>query len=189
VRGIQSSPKLLRRLCAPAGAGFKVTGYPRSGRLWAGAPIKTQTCRFLYSRFCFLIRTNGRNTNAAGISAPPYEGGVRRSGWRRSVRVREQRSRQIRSRCAREGGSIEAGADDNQRIMTFDCFLPKKPVIMQLSADPSDFFCRAWQAASKLARSGAGENRGGARSLRQSPLRPRGVSGKGATLDHFQFPA
>ena len=40
----------------------------------------------------------------------------------------------------REGGeSEEAGADDNQRIMTSDCFLPKKPVIMQLSADPSEF--------------------------------------------------
>lgn len=29
-------------------------------------------------------------------------------------------------------------ADDNQRIMTSKSFLPKKPVIMQLSADPSD---------------------------------------------------
>jgi len=36
------------------------------------------------------------------------------------------------------GGSVEAGADDNQRIMTSDSFLPNKPVIMQLSADPSD---------------------------------------------------
>jgi hypothetical protein len=35
---------------------------------------------------------------------------------------------------------MEAGADDNQRIMTSNCFLPKKPVIMQLSADPSDSF-------------------------------------------------
>jgi hypothetical protein len=34
------------------------------------------------------------------------------------------------------GGPEEAGADDNQRIMTSDSFLPKKPVIMQLSADP-----------------------------------------------------
>jgi hypothetical protein len=33
---------------------------------------------------------------------------------------------------------MEAGADDNQRIMTSNSFLPIKPVIMQLSADPSD---------------------------------------------------
>jgi hypothetical protein len=29
---------------------------------------------FAFSRFCFLIRNNGRNTNAAGISASPIEG-------------------------------------------------------------------------------------------------------------------
>jgi hypothetical protein len=34
---------------------------------------------------------------------------------------------------------MEAGADDNQRIMTSDSFLPIKPVIMQLSADPDLF--------------------------------------------------
>jgi len=33
---------------------------------------------------------------------------------------------------------MEAWADDNQRIMTSKSFLPIKPVIMQLSADPSD---------------------------------------------------
>jgi hypothetical protein len=30
-------------------------------------------------------------------------------------------------------------ADDNQRIMTSDSILPIKPVIMQISADPSDY--------------------------------------------------
>jgi hypothetical protein len=43
---------------------------------------------------------------------------------------------------------MEAGADDNQRIMTSDSFLPKKPVIMQLSASPADFLsCRDWPSA------------------------------------------
>jgi len=36
---------------------------------------------FSFSRFCFLIRNNGRNKNAAGKSAsPPYEGG-RSAEW------------------------------------------------------------------------------------------------------------
>jgi len=38
---------------------------------------------------------------------------------------------------------MEAGADDNQRIMTSDSFLPIKPVIMQLSADPSESMTQA----------------------------------------------
>jgi hypothetical protein len=40
------------------------------------------------------------------------------------------------------GGPEEAGSDDNQRIMTSDSFLPIKPVIMQLSADPSESLIR-----------------------------------------------
>jgi hypothetical protein len=43
-----------------------------------------------------------------------------------------------------QGGEINGSrADDNQRIMPSKSFLPKKPVIMQLSADPSEFSLRA----------------------------------------------
>jgi hypothetical protein len=79
----------------------------------------------------------GTRTLRAGAQALHMREGVRRSGWRRSVRVREPRSRRPRSRCAR-GWINGSRADDNQRIMTSDSS-SEKPIIMQLSADPSDF--------------------------------------------------
>jgi hypothetical protein len=56
----------------------------------------------------------------------------------RSGRARNEPPRRRERRAAQGGESVEAGADDNQRIMTSDSFLPIKPVIMQLSADPSE---------------------------------------------------
>jgi hypothetical protein len=61
---------------------------------------------FSFSRFCFLIRNNGRNKNAAGKSAsPPYRGG-------RSAQGACECASRDRSRCA--GGWINGSrADDN----------------------------------------------------------------------------
>src|SRR5262245_25932587 len=50
------------------------------------------------------------------------------------------------------GGPEEAWADDNQRIMTSDSFLPKKPVIMQLSADLSESLTQAAQTPKETKR-------------------------------------
>jgi hypothetical protein len=76
-----------------------------------------------------------------GGSASPIEGAF---GGVDGGEACERASRvaAIHGADAQGGGSIEAGADDNQRIMTSDCFLPKKPVIMQLSADPSESLIR-----------------------------------------------
>jgi hypothetical protein len=72
----------------------------------------------------------GTRTLRARAQAPHIEGG-------RSAEGACERASRDRSRCA--GGWINGSrADDNQRIMTSKSFLPKKPVIMQLSADPSD---------------------------------------------------
>jgi hypothetical protein len=58
-----------------------------------------------------------------------------------------------------QGGRINGSrANDNQRIMTSDCFLPKKPVIMQLSADPSDSFPAAPGHRRKPGRVGSGRD-------------------------------
>jgi hypothetical protein len=49
---------------------------------------------FSFSCFCFLIRNNGGNKNAAGKSAsPPYRGGAFGGG---SVRAREPRPEPMR---------------------------------------------------------------------------------------------
>jgi hypothetical protein len=60
----------------------------------------------------------------------------------RRWRARNEPPRRRERRDAQGGGSMEAGADDNQRIMTSDSLLPIKPVIMQLSADPSESLIR-----------------------------------------------
>jgi hypothetical protein len=70
----------------------------------------------------------------------------------RSGRARNEPPRRRERRAAQGGGSIEAGADDNQRIMTPDSFLPKKPVIMQLSADPSESLTQAARAPKETKR-------------------------------------
>jgi hypothetical protein len=61
----------------------------------------------------------------------------------RRWRARNETPRRRERRDAQGGGSMEAGADDNQRIMTSKSLLPKKPVIMQLSADPSESLTQA----------------------------------------------
>jgi len=66
-----------------------------------------------------------------GISAsPPTRGafGVVDGG---GACERASRAADSHGADARGGGPEEAGADDNQRIMTSDSFLPEKPVIMK----------------------------------------------------------
>jgi hypothetical protein len=93
---------------------------------------------FSFSRFCFLIRNNGRNTNAAGISASPIEGAF---GGVDGGETCECASRiaAIHGTDAQGGGSIEAGADDN---MPYDSRKSFKIAghKLPLSADPSDSF-------------------------------------------------
>jgi hypothetical protein len=80
---------------------------------------------------------DGKAARAAGRQRkPPYEGG-RSAEWMAAERA--SRAAAGHGADARVGGPMEAGADDNQRIMTSDSFLPIKPVIMQLSADPDLF--------------------------------------------------
>jgi hypothetical protein len=76
------------------------------------------------------------------------------------------------------GESIEAGADDNQRIMTSKSFLPKKPVIMQLSAGPSDSSFAASGNRGKLSAADVsiGRNRIFTRSCAESKRRQTFVS-------------
>ena len=94
---------------------------------------------FSFSRFCFPIRNNGRKTNAAGISASPHMRGAF-GGVDGGVACECASRVAARHGADAQGGWINGSrADDNQRIMTSNSFLPIKPVIMQLSADPSDF--------------------------------------------------
>jgi hypothetical protein len=66
----------------------------------------------------------------------PLRGG-RSAKWMAAERASARAAQPPATEPMRDGGGPEeAGADDNQRIMTSDSFLPKKPIIMQLSADP-----------------------------------------------------
>src|SRR5262245_2086193 len=68
---------------------------------------------FSFSRFCFLIRNNGRNTNAAGISASPYMRGAF-GGVDGGVACECASHRADSHGADAQGcGSMEAGADDN----------------------------------------------------------------------------
>ena len=67
---------------------------------------------FSFSHFCSLVRNNGRNKNAADISASSIEGafGCVDGGYAARALTR---SAAIHAADAQGGGSMEAWADDN----------------------------------------------------------------------------
>jgi hypothetical protein len=113
-----------------------------SGRVSGGARGSRSSPNFC-GGFPRTLERAGKATRVAGHQRkPPYEGafGIVDGG---GACERASREAAIHGADARGGGSMETWADDNQRIMTSDSFLPIKPVIMQLSADPSESLTQA----------------------------------------------
>src|SRR5262245_35958617 len=109
-RGGRSNPQLLWRHLA-CRSGFQCNPAPLLRPFVSGRTEGNPDLSFSFSRFCSLIRNNGRNTNAAGISASPIEGAF---GGVDGGEACECASRVADSHGAdaQGGGSMEAGADD-----------------------------------------------------------------------------
>src|SRR5215813_8393486 len=122
-RGGRNSPQLLWRPLARR-SGFQCNLAPLLRPFVSGRAKGNPDLSFSFSRICSLIRNNGRDTNAASISASPIEGAFGRVDGGEACE-RASRVAAIHGADAQGGGSMEAGANDNQRIMTSDRFFGK----------------------------------------------------------------
>src|SRR5262245_25197379 len=93
-------------------SGFQSNRAPPLRPFVSGRTEGNPDLSFSFSRYCSVIRNNGRNTNAACISASPIEGAF--CGADRSEACEcASRVAAIHEADSQGGGSMETWADDN----------------------------------------------------------------------------